>query len=413
MTVSRLGLFQGFGVELEYMIVDRATLDVRPVADAILRDEAGAIVSDITLGEISWSNELVSHVLEMKTEGPAKSLDHLAPLFQENVREANRRLESVGAMLLPTATHPWMNPDTETVLWQHEYNEVYEAYNCIFDCRGHGWSNLQSTHINLPFANDEEFGRLHAAIRIALPLIPALAASSPIMDGRRTGRMDSRLHVYQGNQARVPSIIGRVIPEPVYTEADYRREILERTYRDIAPFDADGLLQSEFLNSRGAIARFTRGAIEIRLVDIQECPAADLAIVQYLTTLVRALVEERIVSYEVQKSFPTDSLRTVLMAGIDEAEHAIIDDREYLALFGVTASPRKPVIDLLRAIHDELGVSKLYPASAQPLRTILGEGTLARRIVNSLRNDDSREAMTAVYRQLAKCLDRGVMFSGG
>ena len=47
---------------------------------------------------------------------------------------------------------------------------------------------------------------------------------------------------------------------------------------DIAPLDPDGTLQHEWLNSRGAIARFDRNAIEIRVLDIQECPVADLAI---------------------------------------------------------------------------------------------------------------------------------------
>jgi hypothetical protein len=31
-------------------------------------------------------------------------------------------------------------------------------------------------------------------------------------------------------------------------------------------------MDHHFANSRGAIARFDRGAIEIRVIDIQECP---------------------------------------------------------------------------------------------------------------------------------------------
>ena len=43
---GRLGLFEGWGIELEYMIVDRATLDVRPIGDQLLRAAAGEQVSD-------------------------------------------------------------------------------------------------------------------------------------------------------------------------------------------------------------------------------------------------------------------------------------------------------------------------------------------------------------------------------
>src|SRR5690606_17301416 len=143
-----------------------------------------------------------------------------------------------------------------------------------------GWANLQSVHLNLPFDGDEEFGRLHAAIRLVLPILPALAASSPLKDGHYTGLKDTRLDVYQSNQRKVPSIAGRVVPEQVFTQKDYEEQILQRNYQDIAPYDPEGILQDEWLNSRGAIARFQRNAIEIRVLDIQECPAADLAILK-------------------------------------------------------------------------------------------------------------------------------------
>ena len=80
-------------------------------------------------------------------------------------------------MLLPGGAHPWMDPGREMVLWPHDAHEIYDLYNTIFDCRGHGWANLQSAHLNLPFAGDAEFASLHAAIRILLPLMPALTAS--------------------------------------------------------------------------------------------------------------------------------------------------------------------------------------------------------------------------------------------
>ena len=88
---------------------------------------------------------------------------------------------------MPTGMHPWMDPAREFELWPHGDREIYAAFDRIFDCRGHGWANLQSMHLNLPFADDDEFGRLHAAIRALLPLLPALAASSPFADGHARG----------------------------------------------------------------------------------------------------------------------------------------------------------------------------------------------------------------------------------
>ncbi len=103
------------------------------------------------------------------------------------MKRINGVLEPLGARLMPSAMHPWMDPHREMVLWPHENSSIYEAFNRIFDCRGHGWANLQAVHLNLPFRGDAEFARLHAAIRVLLPLLPALAASSPFIDGRLPG----------------------------------------------------------------------------------------------------------------------------------------------------------------------------------------------------------------------------------
>jgi glutamate---cysteine ligase / carboxylate-amine ligase len=286
-------LFERFGVELEYMIVDARTLAVLPVTDRVLHAVAGEYVSDVELGAVSWSNELALHVIELKTTDPAARLDGLAAEFQEHVVRINRLLEPLGGRLMPTAMHPWMDPHREMRLWPHDYSPVYEAFDRVFDCRGHGWANLQSVHLNLPFADDAQFARLHAAIRLLLPIMPALAASSPVMDGRATGRLDNRLEVYRHNARRVPRVSGAVIPEPVFSRQAYEQEILQPLYRDIAPLDPDGTLQFEWLNARGAIARFDRNTIEIRVLDVQECPRADLAVCRLLTDVLRAMCVQR------------------------------------------------------------------------------------------------------------------------
>src|SRR5690606_4686836 len=147
----RIHLFQGFGVELEYMLVDRNTLKVAPITDELLKHELGNYGSDFDNGIVTWSNELVLHVVELKSTKPEDDLHALENFFADNVRHINGVLEKWNAMLMPTAAHPFMDPLSETKIWPHENNEVYAIYNKIFDCRGHGWSNLQSTHLNLPF----------------------------------------------------------------------------------------------------------------------------------------------------------------------------------------------------------------------------------------------------------------------
>ncbi len=406
---SPLHLFEGFGIELEYMIVAREDLRVRPITDELIRQVSGRYESDVERGPLTWSNELVLHVVELKTTAPATSLTGWASRFQAGVREVNAVLAGLGAQLLPSAMHPWMDPDTETRLWPHDYNAVYEAFDRVFNCRGHGWANLQSVHLNLPFAGDDEFGRLHAAIRLVLPILPALAASSPIADGRPTGLLDTRLEYYRHNSRRVPSVAGRIIPEPVFTKRDYREQILARMYRDIAPHDPAGTLQDEWLNARGTIARFARDTFEIRVLDVQECPAADLAIAALLTAVLRGLVQERWCSREEQQRWDVPPLEDILLRTIRAADQAPIEDAAYLRLFGV---PRAPCSagELWRHLS-ELAWPDGPPAEFQPaLQTLLDRGPLARRILQALPAEPDRAALAQVYRELGRCLADGRMF---
>lgn len=394
------------------MIVDRATLNVKPITDKVLYELAGSYVSEVDRGAIAWSNELVTHVIELKTNGPALSLQGLHTAFQKEVDELNHRLEAYGAQLLPTAMHPWMNPYTEMKLWPHEYNPIYEAYNRIFDCRGHGWANLQSTHINLPFANDEEFEKLHAAIRVLLPILPGIAASSPVADLQKKSHADYRLEVYRTNSIRVPSITGYIVPEPVFTRQEYEDKIFKRMYRDIAPYDPGKILQDEWLNSRGAIARFGRGSIEIRVLDVQECPLADMAIARIVVDTLRALVNEQWSLLKEQKLWGERQLYNILINVIRDASEAQLGSPSYASLFGLSVSGQVTVGELWRYLFDQLYKDKTIAEDPvlPALDAILKYGTLSRRICAALPVSFSREEVQTVYKSLGNCLAEGQLF---
>ena len=414
----RLRLFEGFGIELEYMIVDRETLDVKPIAQDLLRAAGGEDSEDVEHGDIAWSNELAAHVIEFKTNGPARDLHDLAKSFQREVEIANGLLAPMGACLMPTAAHPWMDPHRETMLFPGEYSIVYSTYDRIFNCKGHGWSNLQSVHINLPFHDDGEFGRLHAAVRLVLPILPALAASSPVLELKRQASLDSRLEFYKTNSRRIPSITGHVIPEPVFTEADYDREIFQRTYHDIAPHDPEGVLQEEFLNSRGAIARFSRGAIEIRVLDIQESPQADIDICRAVIAVLQALVDERFAGYDAQKEFDTLELKEIFDETVRNAGHAVLTARhgEYVRALTGERLGSMTVRELWVKILDKCAPALLGESIA--LRTILDPqcGSLSERILRRLGSHDRwpKNEVQAVYRDLCTALqNNGVYAASG
>ncbi len=398
-----LGLLQGLGIELEYMIVDRESLDVRPIADRLIEAATGKLENSVEGESIDWSNELTLHVIELKTHGPVPTLSGQAPLFQQDIERIDGLLEPLGARLMPGAMHPWMDPHREMRLWPHEDGPIYRAFDRIFGCTGHGWANLQSTHINLAFGTAEEFGRLHAATRLVLSFLPALAASSPVMDARVTGLLDNRLDVYRTNAIRVPSISGLVIPEAVFTPEDYESVILQQIYDDLAPHDPEGVLRYEWANARGCIARFDRGAIEIRVLDIQEYPAADLAVAALVVETVRALCEERWSPYADQRRPSAQRLAPLFRSTLAHGERAKIDDEEVLALFGVEGAVSAG--EFWRHVRRQLEADGVDFAEWEaPLDVILEEGSLARRLVLALGKDPDRKRLEGVYRDLSDCL---------
>ena len=427
-----LHLFQGYGIELEYMLVDSNTLQVKPISDQVLTQLHKGIFpqdvcGDVELGPIGWSNELVKHVIELKGNGPSQNLVQMKADFQAAINDLNSQLLSLNTSLMPSAMHPWFQPFKETVVWDHDYQEVYQAYNKIFDCRGHGWSNLQSIHINLPFSGDEEFGRLHAAIRLILPILPAVAASSPIYEDQFRGAFDSRLLFYFQNQRRIPRIIGQVIPEPLWTNEEYQDLLLKPLYREISEFDPTGLLQHEWLNSRGAIARFDRNAIEIRLLDIQESLAADFAIISAIISMIIWLVEERPSSWADQKKASTTHLAAMFHQCLAAGPQAQISDPVWRNLLGIP-----PQCHSANQIWHHLGHQVLKDLSTQPGKSapleafskdffsILDSGLLAERILHRLTQEVhpknppqifNRAALTKVYRELVQHLSQATLMA--
>ncbi len=403
--MSGLHWFEAYGVEIEYMVVGQEDLKVRPIADLVLTQLSGEITEEVSMGEVAWSNELVLHVLELKGDGPKADLKALELEFVKAVQAQNRLLAQQGAKLLPTAMHPLMEPLSETRLWPHGNRDIYQAYDRLFGCHGHGWSNLQSVHINLPFQGEREFHRLHQSIRLVLPLLPALAASSPLEEGRLTGWLDNRLEHYRNNQTKIPSLTGLVIPEEVSGVADYQEKILKRMYRDLAPYDQEGILCEEWVNSRGAIARFDRGAIEIRLLDSQECPAADLAMVALVVSLVQDLSER-----ELPTGLTEQELLPILLATMQEGGEAWVDHPRYLEALGLPPQGVKAQKLWEQLFQGLLGRGYCLDPFAKTLEKMLSLGTLAHRITQAVGPDPGPGRILEVYHRLGQCLEENRLY---
>jgi hypothetical protein len=96
------------------------------------------------------------------------------------------------------------------------------------------------------------------------------------------------------NQKEIPSVTGNVIPEYVFSFKQYEKEIIERYSLDLAEAGVqECLLHKDWVNSRGLVFRFDRKAIEIRIMDEQECVKSDVALSCFIRAVLRALMMKR------------------------------------------------------------------------------------------------------------------------
>jgi gamma-glutamyl:cysteine ligase YbdK (ATP-grasp superfamily) len=257
--------------------------------------------------------------------------------------------------------------------------------------------------VNLPFANDDEFARLHAAIRLVLPLIPGLAAASPFLDGGAAGALDGRMRAYAGNARRVPSVAGGIIPRPVSSRDEYERLILEPIYEDLESLDPDGVLRHEWVNARGAIARFDREAIEIRVIDAQECMGANLAVVAAVVQVVRALTEGELANRDLARDPDTASLIQMLEEAVVGGEEAVLDDSGLLCALGLPPGPTT-LARLWRTLVERDPPHDPHLEWTPHLDTILAHGTLATRMIRAAGADPDRASLRGLARRLCDCL---------
>jgi len=238
----------------------------------VIKELNGRVVNCIRFKSFSFGKELQSHVAEFKANRPFCS----PKVFEENMQRAILEISEFlerkhDARLLGTGMHPLLRLE-EAKVWSHRDRKIYEALSRIFNFYQHGWLNIQAFQLNLSYGNEKEAIQLHNALANLLPYVPAISASSPIYESKIREYADSRLHFYRINQKEIPSITGNIIPEYVNSFKEYRQITINRYTEELEKLDApEWVLNKEWLNSRGAVFRFDRKAIEVRIMDEQEC----------------------------------------------------------------------------------------------------------------------------------------------
>jgi glutathione synthase/RimK-type ligase-like ATP-grasp enzyme/gamma-glutamyl:cysteine ligase YbdK (ATP-grasp superfamily) len=399
--------FEVAGLEMEYPTVDR-DLNVVSLVEPAFRILAGRGTSDVDLGAVGFSNEIADHVFEVKTLQPVKSLRDAEEAMAEGIGRFSAVLrDEFDARLMPTGMHPWFDPKKGR-LWTRSGLRVYTTYARLFDLRTHGWMNVHATHLNLPFGSERETVAMHTAAALLIPYLPALAASSPMFDGELQPSVDGRLAFILEHQARIPESCGDIVPEYVESFGDYRRRIFAPMYAALDRLPDTGAIRHEFFNTRGAILRFARQAMEIRVLDTQECVKMDVAVGVFVRSALKHLTQRvldgkiAIPPHEVLVEDFRSSIRDGSAASV-LAPHVV----------GASAGGQVPVREVLHALlaGARKSVRRDEASYLDLVARMIDTGTLSERIRAALHpfadaeDEEFTEAARRIYIELMDCLE--------
>jgi len=383
------------GPEHEFSVVD-SELEVLPIVDRILKDLHGRVVNSVKQPHFTFGKETQLHVIEIKPNTPFKSPQNFEETMQEAVLVLYDFLDrKYRASLLGTGMHPLLEL-RQTSIWPHRHRQIYTDYSKVFDLRRHGWLNIQSFQLNLPYQNERNGILLHNLLAHICAYLPAIAASSPIYEGRVGEAVDNRLVFYMLSQREVPSVTGDMIPEYVFSFSDYQEKIIRKYSKDLANAGAgSSILFEDWVNSRGAIFRFDKKTLEIRVMDEQECVKSDVALSCFIRAMLRGLLkrEDELIPQEVL----VKDFNSIITDGLDARTGSLL---------GKIA--RQRCMCLLRIAEENASAEerKYLPIIQKRIECGSLSEIVRERVETKAQKTDFKEAIVTVYSELIRSLIR-------
>ena len=164
-------------------------------------------------------------------------------------------------------------------------------------------------------------------------------------------------------------------------------------------------MQEEWLNSRGAIARFDRSAIEIRIVDSQESPLADIACIIGIVHVLKYIISQT----DAYKITPlkTERLYALYEQTIRHGlETSLADWPDYLNSFEFSGKKIHTARDFWETLLSAKNIDISYDYQ-KTLEKILTHGNLAERLLNTYK---SHQDLAHIYKELCECLNENILY---
>jgi carboxylate-amine ligase len=348
------------GIEEEFALLDPAHLGLVQRFEE-LRDAAAA--SDPVLAD-SIAGELISSEIEIRS---GRNEDFQTAVAAQ--RDQRRRLFALaaerGVALGATATHPWSDYREQHIIETEHYRRVEEGLKYV------AWrNNTFSLHVHVGINGADRAVQVCDRMRPVLPLLLAISANSPFLDGRDSGLHSARTQVFTKSFPRcgVPDSYGSW-----------------REFADYVGFLVDSDSIVEYTQVWWSIRpHFAFGTVEVRICDAQATAAESEA----LAGLIVACVAQA--ALDIDAGRPHEDLpRRMIEENMWRAvRHGL--DGELLDLVGRERYPAPVAIDRLLAwtapARGELGIEISFPErnGAQRQRLMIEAGMNVEEIYAAL-----------------------------
>lgn len=242
------------GLEEEFAVLDAATLDMVPRFEE-LRD--AAVAGDPVLAG-SIAGELISSEIEIRS-GRGEDLAGALALQRDHRRRLFALAAERGVALAATGTHPWADYREQRNIDTEHYRRVVDGLQYVARR-----NNTFSLHVHVGVQGLDRAVRVCDRLRPVLPLLLAISANSPFLEG-----LDSGLHTVR-TQTFTKSFPRCGVPDAFGSWAAFRAylELLIRTNSIV-----------EYTQVWWSVRpHLTFGTVEVRICDAQSTAAESEAL---------------------------------------------------------------------------------------------------------------------------------------
>jgi carboxylate-amine ligase len=347
------------GIEEEFALLDPRDLGLAPRFD----DLKAAAASDPVLAE-SIAGELISSEIEIRS-GRGEDLANAFVAQRDRRRRLFALADEHHVALGAAGTHPWSDYREQHIIETDHYRRVEEGLKWV------AWrNNAFSLHVHVGVRGADRAVLVCDRLRPVLPLLLAVSASSPFLDGRDSGLHSARTQIFTRNFPRcgVPDAFGSWDAFAQYIDFLVRtRSIVEYTqvWWSVRP-------------------HFAFGTVEVRICDAQ--PTAGES--EGLAALIVACVAQA--ARDVDAGVPfIDLPGRMIEENLWRAVRYGLDGEMLDLERGETYAARETVDRLLKwtaPARAELGIEVSLPAqnSAQRQRRMIESGIGMREIYAEL-----------------------------